>query len=110
MLNTAWRARSEVGRVRSPAGVVIALPRNSPETIRISRAWVRADRICAGRNAARPSAGHPNAGVLNEADLNATRRPWADPSAATPTSGDPNAMRLPKAPNAEARISEAGRR
>src|SRR4051812_3739955 len=34
MLNTAWRARSEVGRVSGPGGVARVLPRNSPETMR----------------------------------------------------------------------------
>jgi hypothetical protein len=34
MLKIAWRARSDVGRVASPAGAIRVLPRNSPETMR----------------------------------------------------------------------------
>src|SRR6202044_220491 len=35
MLNTAWRARSEVGRVASPSGVRRILPRWLPDVIRM---------------------------------------------------------------------------
>ena len=49
MLNTAWRARSEVGRVTAPGGLSIGRPRNSPDTMRNDGSYAKLTRAAPGR-------------------------------------------------------------